>query len=232
MEYQGKKDIVKLKDHFSIDTDETYTVLMMLSISSQLAGLVSDLGIYVLKNRTDTEFIFSDSPVVFYNRYYKNVQHRGVLGFQEPGLMIFYPISPDTCILLIDEIVYHGNIIGKHFFEIDNNFDITNINKLQLQHSMNSIYFSDSMDTKNIKRLWRQQRSTLKTTRMEVNVGVGKNTNGNSIGDIVHSFEPQLPFLLNLSFLESEILSDEHYFFRYRVPELVEEAEKNKPPQQ
>ena len=230
MELQGETNIVKYKDYFTIDVDMVRTVLMMIKTSAELVDQIMDLSIYILKNKTDTKFIFSDSPVVFYNRYYKGVRLRGVLGLQIPGLMIFYPISHDTCILLLDEGVYTGSLIGNNFFEIENDCDVTSINKLQLHHSLNAIYFSEDMDFKYIKRLWRQQRNSLKKITPNFVTAPAMDHDGVAMGDIMHSFEPQIPHTLNLSFLSSNILDDSSYIFRYRDPELVKEAKERLSP--
>jgi len=229
MELQGETNIIKYKDYFSIDVDMARTVLMMIKTSAELVDQILDLGIYILKNKTDIKFIFSDSPVIFYNRYYKNVRLHGVLGLQTPGLMIFYPIAHDTCILLLDESVYNGSLMGNHFFEIENEHDITSINKLQLHHSLNAIYYSEDIDLRYIKRLWRQQRSSLKQVGTNFITAPAINHDGISMGDIMHSFEPQIPYMLNLSFLSSDILDDSKYIFRYRTPELAKEAKRRFP---
>ncbi len=226
MELQDKNEITKYKDYFKIDVDLTKTVLMMIETSSKVVGLIVDLGVYILRNKTNTEFIFSDSPVTLYNKHYINVHLRGVLGLQTPGLMIFYPISSDTCILLLDENIYNGSLIGNNFFEIENDFDVTSINKLQLHHSSNAVYFSEEMNQKYIKKLWKQERSSLKSLNINFNVAPAIDHNGIAMGDVMHSFEPQIPYRLNLSFLSSEILDDKHYTCSCRTPELVEDIKE------
>lgn len=141
--------------------------------------------------------------------------------------MIFYLISPNTCILLIDETAYSGELIGKHYFEITNSFDISNINKLQLHNSSKAIYFSEDTSKKNMKKLWRQQRKKFQTKKIEFIVAPAFDHDGAAMGDVMHSFECQLPFMLNLSFITSEIRGDKEYDNSYRCPELVAEVKKD-----
>ncbi|WP_345988734.1 DUF4238 domain-containing protein [Sulfurimonas sp. HSL1-2] len=230
MELQVNDEILKYKEFLDISTDLTDTVLMTLEIATKRTALISDLGIYILKNKTSTEFIFSDAPVVIYNKYYQNVHLRGVLGLQSPGLMIFYPITPDTCILLLDEAVYHG---ASNFVEITNTHDIASINKLQLHHSLNAIYFSENVSPKYIRKLWKQQRHSFRTDKMKVVVASALDHKGNDMGEVMHSYEPQIPYSLNLSFITSEVRGDKDYDNSYRNPELIAEVEKEiKPSQQ
>jgi len=221
LEAKEEMKLLKYKDYFNIEADETYTVLMLIKIAFSLVPAILDLGIYILKNQTEEEFIFSDSPVIFYNQAYKDIKGVGVLGLQSPGLLIFFPISPNTCLLLIDEEKYQGNLLGNNYFEIKNKFDVDNINKLQLHNSMNSIYFSDNASEKYIKRIWRQQKNSFVSL-----LGRSKYINffdqyGNKSGEILHIYEGQLPFEMRLSFLNPIDLSGERVVRTHRNKELI-----------
>lgn len=164
----------------------------------------------------------------FYNRAYKDIKGHGFLGLQSPGLLIFFPISPNTCLLLVDEKKYNGDLIGNNYYEIKNEFDINSINKLQLHHSMNSIYFSDNMSDQYIKKIWKQQKSTFVDL-----LGCFKKINsvdsyGNKNGEILQMYEEQVPFDMNLSFLKSVDLSNERNILNYRNKSLIEMMEEMK----
>ena len=78
---------------------------------------IKDLKIYILNNKTNKEFIFSDNPVIFYNLAFYNIEYNSMTAIQSPGLMIFFPISSKKCILLLDREKYKGSLIKKYFFE-------------------------------------------------------------------------------------------------------------------
>lgn len=167
----------------------------LLQKASLATSLIYDLNIYILDNKTDIDFIFSDSPVVFYNKAYYHIKNKGTLGFQSSGLLVFFPISNKKCLLLIDEKEYTGDLLGQKYFEIKNDFDINSINKLQLHHSSQAIYFSDAINDKYIKKLWKQQKNSF----VNLNTLQTVNKYNNSI---LHTYEKQIPYILNLSFLD------------------------------
>ena len=107
---ENNEEIIKhIKNgNFRIIESPQHAIARSLSVSKDAVKLISDLDYYLLRNHTDYPFIFSDSPVVFYNTYYYNVKNRGVLGAQTLGLQIFYPLNSDTLLMLVDNQVYEG----------------------------------------------------------------------------------------------------------------------------
>ena len=212
---------------FKINRPYRHYIGATLSCLPNLTYYLIDLGIHILKNKTSIPFIFGDSPVIFYNQYYRNVKQRGVLGLATPGLMIFYPMSPDTMLLLLDESKYRCPWKRDGVYEITGKFDIKHINKLQIHNAFKTIYFPDSMPDKTVLRYWKQERSNLKPP----NSGFAKRqlvVDGVLENDVMHSMEPQLPYVLKLSFIESDVLSDFQYTPHRRnqaIHELVKELE-------
>ena len=221
-------EVLKYADGIDILMDERETVLMLIKLAFESTPAILDLGIYVLKNKTKREFIFSDSPVVFYNRAYKDIKKHGCLGLQSPGLLIIFPISPNTCLILIDEQKYYGDLIGANYFELKNEFDIDSLNKLQLHHSLNSIYFSDNLSDQYVKRIWKQQRNAFVDLfgRFQNLYPIDQYEQRNS--EILHIYQEQIPFEMNLSFLKSVDLSNERMIKNYRNKELIEMMEEMK----
>lgn len=221
-------EILKYTDFMDILVDEQNIVLSLVKLAFESTPAILDLGIYVLKNKTSREFIFSDSPVVFYNRAYKDIKRHGSLGLQSPGLLIFFPISPNTCLLLIDEKKYYGDLIGNNYFEIKNEFDIDSLNKLQLHHSLNSIYFSDNLSDQYIKKIWKQQKNSFVDLLGHFQNISSVDRYGKKNGEILHMYEEQIPFEMNLSFLKSVDLSNERTIQNYRNKELINLMEEMK----
>lgn len=221
-------EVLEYTDSMDILVDERNTVLMLIKLAFESTPAILDLGVYILKNKTTREFIFSDSPVVFYNRAYKDIKKHGSLGLQSPGLLIFFPISPNTCLLLIDEKKYYGDLIGNNYFEIKNEFDIDSLNKLQLHHSLNSIYFSDNLSDQYIKKIWKQQKNSFVDLLGRFQNISSVDRYGKKNAEILHMYEEQIPFEMNLSFLKSGDLSNERTIQNYRNKELINLMEEMK----
>lgn len=208
-----------LSDLENIVANPQYYQGLEITTALQNFGTILDLTPIILVNKTNRPFIFGDSPVVFTNGYYGDVTLRGVLGFQAVGLQIFFPLSPSRVFLLIDSNKYeiksvkHGNIINLR--ELN---DVLAINKLQLHSATNAVYFSNIEHQKYIKYILDIEYIKLKSHVGKVIEAPAFDHSGVSLGDIVHSFEPQLPIKLNLSFLKHDVLSDAEYKYATRVP--------------
>lgn len=215
---KGEKELLKSLPHCDISLNKEWKQhLLLIQIASiyRSQPALFDLEICILNNQTERKFIFSDSPVIFYNKAYRHITDGGTLGLQSPGLLIFFPISENKCLLFIDKTKYTGSIIHNKFFNITEEFDINNMNKLQLHHSMNIVYFSKNTQPKHIKKIWKQERNSFNKSYCEVST-VDEITNGkvskNSNLTISHMLH--LPFELNLSFLQPNVQTNdpiEHY---------------------
>lgn len=163
-----KEDLI---NNVRVDINKKYFNVFLNELIAQVfiyQEVITDLGIYILNNETDKDFIFSDNPVVFYNLAFEDVKTNSMVALQSPGLMIFYPISKKKCILLLDEENYSGDLIKNYYYNITKETDINIINKVQIHNCTNAIYFSKYSDKKNISRLYRQERKKLKLERADV----------------------------------------------------------------
>lgn len=189
-----------------------------MEIIQSLQGIeyIIDLYPLLLINKTKYPFIFGDAPVVFYNNYQMNVTLRGVLGAQTPGLQIFYPISQNEILLVLDPEVYQVRGLKNNHINVEMRNDVDQLNKLQLHNSLNSVYFSDYKCSDYIRKLWRQEKESLAPLEDRFVEAPGFDHDGNPLGDIVHVYEPMLPFRLKLSFLRHDIVDDENFKFQRR----------------
>lgn len=205
-------------------------VLNSISIALESVPLISDLGIYLIRNQTDYPFLFSDAPVVLCNTYLRNVTTRGVVGIQTPGLQIFLPLDSRTTLMLIDEGVYSGHYKIRHALDIMERSDVSQLNAIQLQHSLNAIYFADRGSADYVNDLWRAHKPSIVPPRNVFRIMRNALIDGEpQDGPIYHAFEPQLNVSLSLSFIECTPIPEAEYRFLYRSPELVAEHKKRYP---
>lgn len=210
--------------HFQLKQDRKVTLAHTISGALSSAILISDLGIRLLRNRTDYPFIFGDSPVIFYNTHYYGVKKRGVLGLQTPGLQIFIPLDSNTLLMFIDEKVYSGRIEQCTVFDVLSRSDVSQLNALQLHHSLNAIYFADKCHAYYVDQLWNAHKSTFQQPEAVFNSRDDLLVDGiKPEGQLYHSFEPHLPCCLDLSFIKCHQPEEKDYKFSYRDKELYEE---------
>ena len=196
-------------------------VIQSIDIALESTALISDLTAYILRNHTAYPFIFGDAPVVFCNTLYQRVVRRGVLGLQTPGLQIFYPLNSESMLLLIDHDGYRGRFKNSPFIDVTERSDVSQLNALQLHHSLNTIYFAVAQAGEYVLDLWNAHKGRIVQPAINGTWKRGWLVDGKPVSDLYHSFEPQLSIRLQLSFIECDPISDQDFKFRHRAPELV-----------
>lgn len=190
---------------------------IQMGVAVEAAGALEDLLPIMLVNKTNRPFVFSDAPVVFYNALYRNVRHRGVLGLSTPGLLVVFPLSSSQCLMLVDSARYKILRAKNNCISIREFRDVAAINKLQLHAASSCVYFADFQYARYVSELWRQEQCRFRPHTGVVVEAPGFDAGtGEPMGDIVHGFEPQLPYPFSLSFLQHPVLGDEDYQFSRR----------------
>lgn len=202
-------------ESLSINPAQAQAVEMEMSITASKA--LMDLRPLLLENRTNRPFIFGDSPVVLHNAFYGKVKSRGVLGYDTPGLMLSYPLGPDLSLLLVDDACYRVKRARKGRVHVRDLNDVLALNKLQLHAASSCVYFHDFKYGPYVEGLWNEERAALAPHAGPVYEVPGFDADtGDSLGDIVHFFQPLLPYKPRLSFLEHDVLGDAEYRFSRR----------------
>lgn len=190
---------------------------MQMGVAVEAAGELNDLLPLMLVNKTNRPFVFGDAPVVFYNALYRNVRHRGVLGLTTPGLLVIFPLSSTQCLMLVDSASYKILRAKENCISLREFRDVAAINKLQLHAASSCVYFGGFQYARYVSELWRQEQSRFRPHAGVVVEAPGFDAGtGEPMGDIVHGFEPQLPYPFTLSFLQHPVLGDENYRFTRR----------------
>jgi hypothetical protein len=90
-----------------------------------------DLFVVILDNKSNTNFILSDDPVIDENYYFLNYTY----GLGSCGVLYFYPISPKKAMLLVDARAYFDRNNYSDYIVIGNDQDILKINTWQFARS-------------------------------------------------------------------------------------------------
>jgi hypothetical protein len=213
-----------------LNEDPTSAVFRQIATAMKLAPLLSDLRPLLIRNHTDYPFVFSDSPVVFYNVYLRQVADQGVLGIQSPGLMIFYPLTPQLQLLMLDPTPYTIPLSRGLFCDITERADVSQINALQLYHSRHAIYFADASDAPYVQELCNAHSTTAVRPQTQFKMRRDLLVDGQRPDrEIMHTFEPQVNYPLSLSFVSCVQMRQKDYKWRARSPDLMEEHERRFP---
>lgn len=201
---------------------ELQKIQMIQSITH--AHFLDDLGVAILKNRTNRQFVFGDAPVVYFNFFQKNIKNRGVLGMRTPGLQVYYPLNSRTAIFLYDKNAYKISKNALSQIEIRQKTDVDKLNLLQIHNASSVVYLNSLSDKCYMKELWLKSRRTIFAAK-----GKFRNYTVSHEGEdkhIFHQFEQQLSFLPDLSFCQcpnfasSDLLIDRGTWNgRFYVPE-------------
>lgn len=187
----------------AISVDPVWAQRLAMSVAVEESSNLGDLTPIFLLNKTNRPFIFGDAPVVLYNSLHREANHRGVLGFSAAGLMVFLPLGPSKVLLLVDATSYRLKRVVDNRIQVRELRDVAALNKLQIHAASDCVYFGDFERASYVAELWRQERARLSQHACTVNQAPGfAIETGESQGDIVHVFEPQLSYCLSLSFLE------------------------------
>ncbi len=191
--------------------------LRVMAMAAAAAPLLADLRLTILLNQTAIPFGLSDSPVIVTNPYLWLNQDRGILGYSQPGIQVYCPISPERCLFLYDPRAYAGS--KSEIVEVEERDAIT-ANKLQLHAARSTFYFRDPELRRRYRALWRQEKGTFKTAAVI--------TRHFSFADRqVHlQSERPLPLLPRLSFLEYVPMPAGQYQGEVRDKGLMEEFVK------
>jgi len=196
-------------------------VLMGVQIAMRSVIGIADLESTILRNHTANDFIFGDSPAVFYNHYLRGQDSRGALGLQSRGLIILLPLDGRTQLMLYDSAVY-AEI--PQFVEILSDFEVSQLNAAQIHSARDTIYFGDQRASEYVSRLVRAHKPMLRETRTQFIVhkpGIVEIDGIPSDSEVFQSFEPQISLVLDFSFLKIVAPPHEDGTMRHRNAEIA-----------
>ena len=112
-----------------------------LFVSMMSGGLLFDLDMVLLDNKTQTDFVFSDNPVVFFNSFFNDKTHAGTQGISSTGLQIYFPLNSRLALFIFDPEFYE--IQSKEIVRIRKESDIQRLNGLQILYCNENLYFGN-----------------------------------------------------------------------------------------
>ena len=125
-----------------LDTSHRETMLSTMMLYSEVQGSIDDLKVCICLNTSKDNFVTSDDPSVFTNRFYLQKKKIKSFGLGSAGTCFFLPLTPRYLMICYDGGVYTIPNKKSAFIEV-NKKDVEALNELQFLKSSNNIYFSD-----------------------------------------------------------------------------------------
>lgn len=196
---EKKQELRGFLDNVESDPVPFHYLEMQIALTN--FDCIRDLRRVVLKNRTKRDFLFGDAPVVMFNPMQRLVKRHGVLGFRNPGLVIYFPLSPRLAIFLVDPNAYKLRGLSDGALAVRQMADVDSLNKLQMCNAVSSAYFSEFVESEYVSNLY----SSIKKYLSDSERGVfkeGRLISEGKEGEVIHFYEEQLDFVPRLTFME------------------------------
>jgi len=191
---------------------------MQVKLNSMV--LISDLRPTLLVNKTPTDFIFSDHPVIFHNDYFNKIKHLGVKGLANPGLQIFCPLCNNVYLILYDPMYYEVDGESTEVINIDRDEDVDELNKLQYYNCKENIFFKKQTEPEYVKNI---HGNLGQIAKQEIKYDINKespNVDG-TVKEIHHTYATNIDYTPSLSFLKTKKMKIKSIKL-YRNKELIE----------
>jgi hypothetical protein len=123
------------------DVSEHTIIHDSLKMFDDLRYKLADLKSCIILNSSQCDFITSDDPAIFTNRFHFQKLNKQDFGLANTGALLFMPLSPKLIFLSYDGACYTfpsiiGNVVETNFAN-----DVLALNELQYIRAENNIYF-------------------------------------------------------------------------------------------
>ena len=119
-----------------------------------------------------------------------------------------------------------SNYKERMLIDVTSKCDVSQLNALQLHHSLNAVYFADAGARNYVEELWMAHRPNIASLRSEFRILADALIDEEPADCVYQMFEPHINFRLNLSFVDCTPIAETDYKWARRSPELVEEQKR------
>lgn len=192
-------------------------------LAFMLAPILFDLGLVLLVNSRDIEFVTSDNPVVHANRFCELRFPGHGEGMSTSGLMVILPLTPQLTVMLYDKGVYELRNNKNGSIHRLTDADVLKFNELQTLNALENIYFSAADQIEPVDALFQStkgRRHAELTTVQELVISETpgtyvlpgpKNAAANKTESIIMGSHQMLDVRIRLSFLRFRHRKKFHY---------------------
>lgn len=121
---------------------DRYYMLQSLDICGKTKDRIEDLKVRIIENRTNVEFVISDDPAVYTNRFAAQKQNKAGFGLMSSGLLLTMPLTTKLALICYDGLVYTAHDLEKGRIILAKHKDVEALNELQYLRATSCIYYS------------------------------------------------------------------------------------------
>jgi Protein of unknown function (DUF4238) len=212
--------IIEKDPRFMNNKDNDIKISMKNAIINKLKSMAQsipiawDLHFMLLVNKTRTNFITSDNPVVFYNQACERAVGISNTGLASKGLQIFFPLSPKHLLIFFDSQVYQPIKNNNSDSYITSIQDVVQLNDLQWLNSLKNIYYDCNQKDLEILNEFEKNITRKNPEKVSFNEYLSEpNKKDKELKFLLHMSKPDLKIALKLEFFEQiKTLSDEELY--------------------
>ena len=128
---------------WDFDTSERTMMLLSMQQYPELRPSIQDLRIAIIENQASADFITSDDPSAFTNKFCQQRVRQRNFGLLSSGSLLFLPLTTKLALMCYDGGTYTVPDKRGYLLPIRKDSDIEAINELQYLKAADSIYFAD-----------------------------------------------------------------------------------------
>jgi len=123
------------------------------------------MEITLFVNRSKEDFLTSDHPVALCNNLPASSPHGANTGFSSRGLILMFPLSPRSLLLLSDPEVYKVAKDVQGISTVTKTRDVIELNLPQCFNAHDNLYFSSPNNVEGTLTAFRKRKATLRAPR-------------------------------------------------------------------
>jgi hypothetical protein len=177
----------------------------MIEFALESVKMVADLEPLLIQATGARTFITSDNPLIRYNPFYLDNDYPGGFGYMGRGLMLFFPIAHDKCILLYDRIVYDIPGAKDNVLSLNKARDIDRLNDLFYLNAYNNLFFSQRTPQTYIENLHHSNKKYPKLRDLSREVKTMKQID--SPNEIIHFANNRVTNKIKFSWLKYKAIA-------------------------
>jgi hypothetical protein len=161
-----------------LDLSDRTMMLASMAAMSDLGKYIINLKMCIVRNNTKCDFITSDDPAIYTNKFHLQRLGRRNFGLGSSGTLLFLPLTPRYSLICYDGAVYTLPAKKGQFLEITKDTDSLALNELQYLKAAKNIYFSSWEDEKRIAQEFAECRERRPETQHLILVYVREHVTG------------------------------------------------------